>query len=146
MSIRRGLTAASLLLLAWALAGCVEKPGDLFAKTFGFPLPAGLHVEHERRLITWESLYSHYYGRVAIETPAALETLCSQLSLQRSQSVRSVPMPAPRDVDWWIKLPPQEAMKNPDRFLAEGRENDFVSIYVVGNTAYVFMQGESVRR
>lgn len=144
--VTRQAVLAALVLLTCSLAGCGEKPGDLFAKTFGFPIPAGFHVEQEHRVITWESLFSSYYAKVTIETPTALETLCSRLGLQRSRSVRSLPMPAPNGVNWWISVSYEEAMKNPNRFLRENPDNAFVSIYVVGNTAYVFKVGQSVRR
>ena len=59
--------------------------------------------------------------------------------------MRSLPFPAPKGVDWWIRMPPEEALRNPNRFLVEGEGNDIVSINLIGDTAYLLKTGNSVR-
>ena len=135
-----------LFLLSCGFGGCKEKPGDLFSRTLGFDVPAGLRVLNEKRFMTWESLFSEYYAELEIDDSAAFQELCSRLRVQRSQSVRSLPFARPKGLDWWLKMPTKEAEKNPNRFLWEGENNEFLNINVIGNKAYLMKIGQSVRR
>jgi hypothetical protein len=123
-----------------------REAGRPFFEDFRLDLPAGVRVLNEKRLITWESLFCHYYARLEVDDSTAFDELCSRLGVRKSESGRSLPFPAPNGVDWWIKMPHAEAEKNPNRFLWEGDNNEMININVIGKTAYLMKIGQSVRR
>ena len=126
------------------LLSCSQKDkGALFEKALGIPVPAGNAIIEEHRVINDEGLFSTYYAKLYSESDEAFFRLVNALEAKESASVRSLPLPAARGMNWWLASNKAPEFIVTKRYLAENSIR-FVGIIRFDNYTYLWMQGKSV--